>query len=114
MDESSGDSTTLAATAYTVDYESEPPRVYPSKNNEWPDTYDARKAVQIQFKAGYVLVGIAATASTPEPIRQWIKMRVGSLYENRESMTITNLSFVTQTHSNFDGLLDNYILPEVY
>ena len=30
MDESSGDSTTLAASAYTVDHESQPPRVYPS------------------------------------------------------------------------------------
>jgi uncharacterized phiE125 gp8 family phage protein len=114
MDESSGDSTTLAATAYTVDYESEPPRVYPSPDNEWPETYDARKAVQIQFKVGYPLVGVGTSASTPDPIRQWIKMKVGALYENRESMTITNLSYVNQPHSNFDGLLDNYVMPEVY
>jgi uncharacterized phiE125 gp8 family phage protein len=114
MDESSGGSTTLAATAYTVDYESEPPRVYPSPDNEWPDTFDARKAVQIQFKAGYPLVGAGTSASTPEPIRQWIKMRVGAMYENRESMTITNLSYVNQTYNNFDALLDDYIMPEVY
>ena len=74
-------------------------------DNEWPDTYDARKAVQIQFKAGYVLVGVGTTASTPDPIRQWIKMRVGSLYENRESMTVTNLSFTKQPYNSFDGLI---------
>jgi len=120
LDGSSADSTTYPGTAYTVDYESEPPRLYPkygTYENEWPtNVWDERGAVRVQFKAGYPVtsgVGSSATAQTPDSIRIWIKMRVGALYENREALSQGSAG-VNLPRTFVDGILDPYILPEVY
>lgn len=114
LDETSGDSTTHPGTAYTVDYESEPPRLYPTYGNEWPtNVRDESGAVRIQFIAGYPLGTSASTATTPEPLRVWIKMRVGALYENREALGEGSRG-VDLPRTFVDGLVDGYIMPTVY
>jgi uncharacterized phiE125 gp8 family phage protein len=105
LDESSGNSTTLAATCYTVDYKSEPGRIYPTYGNEWPDVYDVRNAVTITYYSGY--------STCPAPVKTWMKMRVGDMYEHRESM-VEGRSIEKLGRSYVDGLLDPYIMPEVY
>jgi uncharacterized phiE125 gp8 family phage protein len=106
LDETSGNTTTLPATAYTVDWKSEPGRVYPSHDNEWPDVYDVRNAVTITFYSGY--------STCPEAIKTWMKLQVGAMYENREAMSMTMQNSVSLPRPFLDGMLDGYILPEAY
>jgi uncharacterized phiE125 gp8 family phage protein len=106
LDETSGNTTTLPATCYTVDWKSEPGRVYPSYDNEWPDEYDVRNAVTITYYSGY--------STCPEAIKSWMKLQVGAMYENREAMTITNMNSVSLSRPFLDGMLDPYVFPEAY
>lgn len=77
-------------------------RVVPAFGLTWPVTRLQPEAVQIVFSCGY-----ADAASVPGPIKAWIKLRIGALYENREEMVVgqrlvrLDLPFV-------DSLLDRY------
>lgn len=114
LDETSGDSTTLNATYYRVDTDSEPGRIFLGYGSEWPTPYDVKNAVQIQFKAGFPLntAVTPATDTCPELIEQWIKMRVAQAYEFREPTIVGRL--VQELNRTFiDGLLDPYVMIEV-
>lgn len=75
--------------------------IIPAFGQQWPSTHQQPEAVQITFSAGY-----ADAASVPELIKAWIKLRIGTLYENREMFAVdTRLTFVDLP---FDGLLDRY------
>lgn len=75
--------------------------IVPAFGLQWPSTRQQPDAVQITFNAGY-----ANAASVPELIKAWIKLRIGTLYENREMFAVdTRLTFVDLP---FDGLLDRY------
>lgn len=75
--------------------------IVPAFGQQWPQTREQTAAVQITFSAGY-----ADAASVPELIKAWIKLRIGTLYENREMFAVdTRLTFVDLP---FDGLLDRY------
>ena len=105
-DTTAGNTTTIPATAYTVDSDSEPGRIYPSYNNEWPtDIRDQHKAVTIQYVSGY------STAAIPLPILDWIKMRVTDLYENRQGLVEQPVSRIPRNY--LDGLLDEYTILSV-
>ncbi len=80
---SSGTLTTLTEdTDYTVDTDSEPGRITPYYNTSWPTTRGMMNAVNVRFICGY-----GAAAAVPEMIKAAIKLRLGGLYENRESET---------------------------
>lgn len=104
LDESSHESTTLPATCYTVDYKSLPNRIYPASTNEWPDVSTRTNAVTVTYYSGY--------STCPEPIKTWIKMYVGALYENREGIINQNQNRISRPW--LDGLLDPYVVPQVY
>jgi uncharacterized phiE125 gp8 family phage protein len=106
LDETSGNTTTLPATAYTVDWKSEPGRVYPSYGNEWPEERDVPNAVTITFYSGY--------STCPESIKSYMKLQVGAMYENREAMSMTMQNSVPLSRPFYEGLLDGFILPEAY
>lgn len=100
-----GDSTTIGATAYTVDSDSEPGRVYPSFNNEWvTDVRDEPNAVTIQYVSGYS----TATTPVPESMKTFIKMTVASLFENREPITTERVNALPRNY--VEGLLDPYVI----
>jgi uncharacterized phiE125 gp8 family phage protein len=79
--DSDGVEQTLAATDYTADTSAEPGAVVPAYGLAWPATRAERNAVRVRYVAGY---GADATI-VPASIKAFIKMRVGALYENRES-----------------------------
>ena len=91
---------TLAASEYSLDYQSEPGWIVPAYNVIWPDTLDAVNAVEVIYTAGY-----GGAADVPQAIKAWILLHVGHLYENREAtmpgISITPLPFL-------DSLLDPY------
>jgi uncharacterized phiE125 gp8 family phage protein len=96
------DSTTLVATSYTIDRDSEPGRIYPYYDNEWPScvTEQKRDAVQITYISGY--------ATVPESIKLWILMKAGDLYENRGALSEQQL--YPLGHEFYMGLLDEFVI----
>jgi uncharacterized phiE125 gp8 family phage protein len=108
-DTTAGNTTSMASTAFTIDYHSEPGVLYPSYDNEWPETRDEPNAVRVTYYSGY-----ATPALVPESIKQWIKLRVGAMYENRESLMVGTGNFISELpHSYVDGLLDEFVVQSV-
>ena len=99
-----GDTTTIGSTVFTVDPNSEPGRIFPAYDNEWPDDIRSqRNAVTIQYVSGY------STSAIPAPITQWIKLRAADMYENRNALTSEQLRMIPR--SFFNGMLDEYVIP---
>jgi uncharacterized phiE125 gp8 family phage protein len=109
IDPTAGTTATVASTAFTIDYNSEPGIVYPSYDNNWPEARDERNAVRITYYSGY-----SNPTYVPEAIKQWVKLRVGAMYENRESLMVGAGNFITELpHSYVDGLLDEFVVQSV-
>jgi uncharacterized phiE125 gp8 family phage protein len=104
-----GDTTSVASTAFTIDYYSEPGIIYPSYDNEWPYPKEIPNAVRVTYYSGY-----STPANVPEAIKHWVKLRVGSMYENRESLMVGTGNFISELpHSYVDGLLDEFVVQSV-
>jgi uncharacterized phiE125 gp8 family phage protein len=104
-----GDTTSVESTAFTIDYYSEPGIIYPSYDNEWPDPKEIPNAVRVTYYSGY-----STPANVPEAIKHWVKLRVGSMYENRESLMVGTGNFISELpHSYVDGLLDEFVVQSV-
>lgn len=103
------DTTQVDSTAYRVDYDTEPARIYPVYGNEWPScvvsSADRKDGVWVQYHAGYI-----NRSRVPDPIKLWIKMKVASMYENRQPGFEGKFYSQHQElpHEYFDGLLDPY------
>lgn len=105
-DTTAGNTTTLASTAYTIDYYSRPAVIYPSYDNEWPESRDERNAVTVTYYCGY-----STPAQVPDAIKSWVKVRVASMYENRESLMVGTGNFISELPRSFvDGLLDEFVV----
>lgn len=74
---------TLTAASYFLDNSSDVTNGWltPARGYSWPTSYDQINSVRIRYVAGY-----ATAADIPYAVRQWIKIRVGDLYANRESV----------------------------
>ena len=98
----SGATQTMPATDYAVDLTGTLARITPRFGKVWPITLPQIGAVAVNFTAGY-----GAPADVPEGLKSWMKLRIGSLYENREDVltgarvTVTEMPFI-------DSLLDPY------
>lgn len=79
--DASGAFQTLADADYQLDDFQEPGRLVPAYGMCWPSTRRQPNAVRIRFRCGY-----ANAAAVPEEVKSWILLRVGMLYENRESV----------------------------
>lgn len=78
-------------------------RVTPRFGKIWPIPLPQIGAVKVNFTAGYG----AMASDVPEGIRQWILLRVSSLYENREEVAVMQRGNVSPL-PYVDGLLDPY------
>lgn len=67
-------------------------KVRPAYGKSWPTIRNVPEAVTITFTAGFG----DDPEDIPEPIRTAIKMRVGHLFEHRESVTMGS-GFITET-----------------
>lgn len=101
-----GLTTTIPTTALTVDHLSEPGKVAPSYGNEWPaDAIDRPDAITISYKAGNNSV-------CPQPVKDWIKMRVAGYYGQREAF-VAGTMLTPMSRDFVDGLLDPFRILEV-
>ena len=98
------DATTVPATAFAIDMDSEPGRIYPYYDNEWPScvTDQKKDAVQITYISGY--------ATVADAIKVWIMMKAGDLYENRGALSETQL--YPLGHEFYMGLLDKFVIMD--
>ena len=95
-----GTTQTLASDQYRADLAGDVPRITPAYGLSWPTTRQVTAAVQVNYTAG----SGATAAAVPAPIKSWIKLAVGDLYERRERSAerpAVPLQFA-------DGLLDPY------
>lgn len=99
-----GTTSICASTCYTVDYESEPGKIYLAYNAAWPtDIRLIESAVKIAFRTGYT------TATMPENAKLWMKYRVGMMYEHREPIIEgRTISYIKRDF--IDGLVDNLLV----
>jgi uncharacterized phiE125 gp8 family phage protein len=103
-----GSTDTLSSAYYDVSTEYEPCRIYLRRDSSgdvttsWPSVLDdVPQPVQITYVTGY--------ATVPEPIKHWIKMRVGQMLEYREPMVVGE-QMQNLRRDYVDGLLDEYIV----
>lgn len=99
--DSSGVTTTWASSNYTVDYRSEPGRIYPAYGYTWPSPRDVPNAVNVQYVAGYGASG----DFVPAGIRTYMLRLIAENYENREVSTVGT---IISNHRYWEGMLDPY------
>ena len=90
---------TLDSSQYELNDYKTPPEIIKPYVVTWPATQSHENAVRIRYVAGY-----ADAASVPQEIKDWILLRVGMLYENRESVAAgVQVSEVPYVDSLLDG-----------
>lgn len=95
---------TIDSADYVVDATSTastPSRITPAYGKTWPTPRDQINAVKIRFVAGY-----GSASAVPQCVKNWILMRVKTLYEARDEVTFSNGSPVFLPHF-VDSLLDS-------
>ena len=82
--DNSGTQQTMSADDYDVDTYNFPGSVVLGYEETWPTNRGHVNDIEITYVAGYGDSG----SDVPEPIRQALRLLVGHLYENRESVTV--------------------------
>ena len=98
-----GTTQTMPSTDYVADLTGPLPRVTPVFGKIWPIPLPQIGSVSVNYTAGY---GTTA-ASVPEGIRQWMLLRITTLYRNREEVAILGRGKVVPL-PYVDALLDPY------
>jgi uncharacterized phiE125 gp8 family phage protein len=99
--DSDGTVVTLNGTEYLLDTVNQPGWIVPAFGKQWPATRDEINSVIVTYTAGY---GTTA-ASVPAPLKQWILLAVGDMYDQSRSLS----SERAMVPSKFvDSLLDPY------
>lgn len=68
---------TLSGSVYYIDRSEQQPVIRRAYGQIWPVLYPQGGVVEVTYVAGYT--------DCPLPIVQWMKLRIGALYETRES-----------------------------
>lgn len=72
----------------------------------WPNTQARDAAVTVEYVAGYI-----DAAAVPEAIKQWVKLMISTMYENRETEAYSSRAVSTTVQMSFvDRLLDRYMV----
>jgi uncharacterized phiE125 gp8 family phage protein len=98
--DTTGTQQTLDPQDYYLDSVSEPGYLVPAAGRTWPATQDRINAVEVEYTAGY------PDSAIPTPIKQWILLALGDMYNNRERSA--EKPAVPQNFA--DCLLDTYRL----
>jgi uncharacterized phiE125 gp8 family phage protein len=101
---------TMPATDYVVDVVSEPARITPVFGKIWPIPLPQIGSVQVTYVAGYGAPDVGGNWSpgpVPAGIVNWMKLRVGSLYEHRGEVEVVSRGKL-EPMPFVDSLLDGY------
>lgn len=93
---------TMAEADYLLSQHSEAAEISPVYGADWPTAREQPGAVTVRYVAGY-----PDADSVPAQIKAWMLLRIGALYENRES--VVNGTISQDLGSGFvDRMLDAY------
>ena len=118
LDEDGVEQTLVEDIDFTVDTSGVLPRLRPVVAlDSWPDTYSYRKVfplVTVTYRAGWPtrLVESVEVSSTPANVKAWCLIRIGDLYENRESVVVGQAVSMLP-RPLVDGLLDKHCIVGV-
>jgi uncharacterized phiE125 gp8 family phage protein len=99
--DSDGVIVTLDSQDYLLDNVNQPGWVVPAFGKQWPATRDEINSVIVNYTAGYG----SSAASVPAPLKQWILLAIGDMYDQSRSLS----SERAMVPSKFvDSLLDPY------
>jgi len=76
-------------------------------NQTWPTIREVKGAVTLAYLAGYT-----TSNPVPEPIKQWIRLTVTGMYENRTSVNDPTAN-AALGYQFLDGLLEPYVVHVV-
>jgi uncharacterized phiE125 gp8 family phage protein len=93
-----GDDQTLPDTAYRVNTYVEPARVTRASGATWPAVIGEEAAIRVRYRTGY-----ASPASVPAPLKQWMLLAIGAMYDNRDQFIVG--ASVAPLPEDFMGLL---------
>lgn len=100
--DTNGVTQTMDPADYRVDAKSEPGRITPAFGKVWPIARWQTGAVTIRFVCGY-----ADAAGVPACVKNWMLVRLQTLWDNRSEIVIDQRTNLVQLPSSFvDGLLD--------
>ena len=102
-----GATQTWSSSLYDVDVSSEPARITPAYDEDFPDTRAEANAVTVTYVAGYG----DATTDIPEELRLLIRLLVGHYFENREAVS---MSAMHELPLGMQFLVKSYEMPEVF
>ena len=97
-----GTTQVMPATDYIADLSGQLARITPRFGKIWPITLPQIASTTVNFTAGY-----GAAADVPQGLKHWIKLRIGSLYENREDVLVGPRIIVIEMPF-IDSLLEPY------
>jgi uncharacterized phiE125 gp8 family phage protein len=101
---STGNTTTLGSTAWSVDTVSEPGRIVLENSESWPtDTLHQNNPIEIEFTCGY-----SASSEVPRSIKHACFLMIGHWYENREDTIIGAGQVVHEIPAGSKALLESY------
>ena len=108
-----GTLTTVPASEYQVDTYREPGLVMPAYLESWDATRSDFNAVQVRYVAGYASGSpqdaVGLVENIPQALKHWMKVRINTLYNQREGINIGNT--VSEIPRDFvGGLLDRYVV----
>lgn len=88
-------------------YELDDREIVPAYGTSWPGTRDARSAVRVRYRAGYVAdpAGDPLVAKIPEPIRAAVLLLVGDLYRFRETVVVGATAAAVPMSATVNNLL---------
>ena len=92
----------MPATDYAADLTGMLARITPRFGKIWPITLPQIGTAAINFTAGF-----GAPVAVPEGLKSWMKLRIGSLYRNREAVLVDGRIDVVPLPF-IDSLLDAY------
>ena len=98
----SGTLQTMPVSDYTAELTNAPARITPKFGKIWPITMPQIGAVTVNFTAGY-----GNAAAVPEGIKAWMKIRIGTMYENREEVALMSRGKI-EPLPYVDRLLDGF------
>jgi hypothetical protein len=100
----SGATLTAAAGSYVADLSGPLARVTPRFGQIWPVTLPQIGSATINFTAGYG----ADSAAVPQGLKNWMLLRIGALYKNREEVAVLQRGESVDKMPFIDSLLDPY------
>lgn len=96
-----GATQTWSTANYTADTVSQPPRIYPTENVDYPGLGEFPNAVWVTYVVGY-----SSTANVPAEAKAAMLQQIAFMYENREDIPINGVGSSYKLRSA-DALLFN-------